>query len=129
VTHKAGLTLWKQQWPGRAANRSPSDVLINAKLTAEYAEIAPLLSWRTLPMLKKLMLISATAALFLVGPAPKPLSAADYKHSGCSDAAKAQFPYDHAARKFSSVGARPVENLQEIAQIRLSELPKGGAGA
>ena len=50
-------------------------------------------------MLKKLMLISATAALFLVGPAPKPLSAADYKHSGCSNAASAHYPYDHAARK------------------------------
>ena len=37
--------------------------------------------------------------LLLVGPAPDPLSAADYKHSGCSDAAKAQFPYDPAARK------------------------------
>jgi hypothetical protein len=33
-----------------------------------------------------------------VGPAPN-LSAADYKHSGCSNAAKAHFPYDHAARK------------------------------
>ena len=50
-------------------------------------------------MLKKVMLVSATAGLLLVGPALDPLSAADYKHSGCSDAAKTQFPYDHAARK------------------------------
>ena len=34
-------------------------------------------------MLKKVMLVSATAGLLLVGPAPDPLSAADYKHSGC----------------------------------------------
>ena len=30
---------------------------------------------------------------------PSPSSAADYKHSGCADAAKAQFPDDPAARK------------------------------
>jgi hypothetical protein len=50
-------------------------------------------------MMKKVMLVSATAGLFLVGLAPDSLGAAGYKHSGCSDAAQAQFPYDHAARK------------------------------
>ena len=50
-------------------------------------------------MLKKVMLVSATAGLLLVGLAPESLSAADYKHSGCADGAKAQFPDDHAARK------------------------------
>jgi hypothetical protein len=50
-------------------------------------------------MLKKVLLVSATAGLLLVGPALNPLSAADYKHSGCSEAAKARFPNDHAARK------------------------------
>ena len=50
-------------------------------------------------MLKKVLLILATAGLPLVGLAPDSLIAADYKHSGCSDAAKAQFPYDHSARK------------------------------
>ena len=47
-------------------------------------------------MLKKVTLVSATAALFLVGLAPSPLSAGD---SGCSEAAKARFPDDRAARK------------------------------
>ena len=51
---------------------------------------------RTLFMLKKVVLVSATTALVLVGLAPSPLSAGD---SGCSEAAKARFPYDHAARK------------------------------
>jgi len=37
-------------------------------------------------MLKKVMLVSATAGLLLVGPALNPLSAAAYKHSGFSDA-------------------------------------------
>ena len=46
-------------------------------------------------MLKKVMLVSATAAL-LVALAPCPLSAGD---SGCSEAAKARFPDDRAARK------------------------------
>ena len=50
-------------------------------------------------MLKKVMLVSATAGLLLVGLAPESLKRADYKHSGCADAAKAQFPDDHAARK------------------------------
>ena len=50
-------------------------------------------------MFKKVVLVSVTAGLLLVGPASDPLSAADYKHSGCSDAAEAQFPYDHVARK------------------------------
>jgi hypothetical protein len=50
-------------------------------------------------MLKKSILISATAALFLVGPAPNPLVAAEYKHSGCANAAKVRFPDDPAARK------------------------------
>lgn len=51
-------------------------------------------------MLKKVMLVSATAGLLLVGLALNPLSAAAYyKHSGCSDAAEARFPDDHAARK------------------------------
>ena len=44
-------------------------------------------------MFKKVVLVSVTAGLLLVGPASDPLSAADYKHSGCSDAAEAQFPY------------------------------------
>jgi hypothetical protein len=50
-------------------------------------------------MMKKVMLILATAGLLLVALAPDSLIAADYKHSGCSDTAKAQFPYDHSARK------------------------------
>jgi hypothetical protein len=50
-------------------------------------------------MLQKSILISATAALFLVGPAPNPLVAAEYKHSGCANAAKVRFPDDPAARK------------------------------
>jgi len=50
-------------------------------------------------MLKKVILVSATAGLLLVGPALNPLSAAAYKHSGCSDAAEARFPDDQAARK------------------------------
>ena len=49
-------------------------------------------------MLKKVMLVSATAGPMLVS-GTRSLSAADYKHSGCGDAAKTQFPYDHAARK------------------------------
>jgi hypothetical protein len=52
-----------------------------------------------LPMLKKLTLVWATAGLLLVGAAPQAISAAEYKHSGCADAAKAEFPDDHAARK------------------------------
>ena len=47
-------------------------------------------------MLKKVMLVSAIAAILLVGLAPNPLSARD---SGCADAAKARFPDDRAARK------------------------------
>ena len=31
--------------------------------------------------------------------APGALGAAEYKHSGCADAAKLEFPDDHAARK------------------------------
>jgi hypothetical protein len=50
-------------------------------------------------MLQKLVLVSATAGLLLAGPALNPLSAADYKHSGCSKAAKVRFPNDHTARK------------------------------
>jgi hypothetical protein len=50
-------------------------------------------------MLKKVMLVSATAGLLLAGPALGPLGAAEYKHSGCADAAKVEFPDDHAARK------------------------------
>jgi hypothetical protein len=50
-------------------------------------------------MLKKVMLVSATAGLLLAGPALGPLDAAEYKHSGCADAAKVEFPDDHAARK------------------------------
>ena len=52
-----------------------------------------------LPMLKRATLVWATAGLLLVGAAPHPISAAEYKHSGCADAAKAEFPEDHAARK------------------------------
>jgi hypothetical protein len=48
-------------------------------------------------MCKKLVLISAVAAL-LAGAA-LPLSAREYKHSGCADAAKLQFPNDRAVRK------------------------------
>jgi hypothetical protein len=44
----------------------------------------------------------------LTGAAVTPLSAADYKHSGCSEAAKMRFPIDHAARKSSSIGVRTV---------------------
>jgi hypothetical protein len=47
-------------------------------------------------MLKSVVLVSATVSLLLIGVAPLPASAAD---SGCSDAAKARFPDDHAARK------------------------------
>jgi hypothetical protein len=47
-------------------------------------------------MLKKVMLISAIAAMSLVGLSTNPLRAGD---SGCADAAKARFPNDHAARK------------------------------
>jgi hypothetical protein len=47
-------------------------------------------------MLNKMMLVSATAGLLLVG---SPGIAAEYKHSGCADAAKVEFPDDHAARK------------------------------
>jgi hypothetical protein len=50
-------------------------------------------------MLKKVVLVLATAGLLLVGPARGPLSAGEYKHSGCSDAAEARFPDDHTARK------------------------------
>jgi hypothetical protein len=50
-------------------------------------------------MLKRATLVWATAGLLLVGAAPHPISAAEYKHSGCADAAKAEFPEDHAARK------------------------------
>jgi hypothetical protein len=49
-------------------------------------------------MLKKVMLVSASAGLLLVGPRLGPLAAAEYKHSGCADAAKVEFPDDHAAR-------------------------------
>ena len=47
-------------------------------------------------MLKKVMMVSAIAAIILVGLSTNPLSAGD---SGCADAAKARFPNDHAARK------------------------------
>jgi hypothetical protein len=50
-------------------------------------------------MLKTLALVLAIAGLLLVGAAPHSSSAAEYKHSGCADAAKAEFPEDHAARK------------------------------
>jgi hypothetical protein len=50
-------------------------------------------------MSKKEIAVSAIAGLLVVGLAANPASAADYKHSGCADAAKAEFPYDHAARK------------------------------
>jgi hypothetical protein len=51
------------------------------------------------PMLKRATLVGATAGLLLVGAAPHAISAGEYKHSGCADAAKAEFPEDHAARK------------------------------
>lgn len=47
-------------------------------------------------MLKNVMLVSAIAAITLVGLSTTPLSAGD---SGCADAAKARFPNDHTARK------------------------------
>jgi hypothetical protein len=47
-------------------------------------------------MLKKIVLVAAIVSLFPIGLAPSPASAAD---SRCSDAAKARFPDDHAARK------------------------------
>jgi hypothetical protein len=47
-------------------------------------------------MLKKVMRVSAIAAIALVGLSTNPLSAGD---SGCADAGKARFPNDHAARK------------------------------
>ena len=50
-------------------------------------------------MLKKVVLVSANAGLLLVGPALNPLSAADYKHSGCSETTKARSPDDHADGK------------------------------
>jgi hypothetical protein len=50
-------------------------------------------------MLKKAMLVSATAGLLMVGPTADPSSAAAYKHSGCPEAAEARFPDDRAARK------------------------------
>lgn len=51
-------------------------------------------------MLKRVMLVSAAAGLLLLGAASTtPSSAGEYKHSGCADAAKAQFPDDPAARK------------------------------
>jgi hypothetical protein len=49
-------------------------------------------------MWKKGVLASIVAGL-LVSMAAYPLRAADYKHSGCSEAAKMRFPTDHAARK------------------------------
>jgi hypothetical protein len=49
-------------------------------------------------MCKKVMLALALTGL-LGGAAVTPLSAADYKHSGCSKAAKMRFPTDHSARK------------------------------
>jgi hypothetical protein len=48
-------------------------------------------------MCKKVMLVLALSAL--TGAAVTPLNAADYKHSGCSEAARMRFPADHAARK------------------------------
>jgi len=57
------------------------------------------ISQEDLPMLKKVTLIWATVGLLLVGAAPVALGAAEYKHSGCADAAKLEYPDDHAARK------------------------------
>jgi hypothetical protein len=48
-------------------------------------------------MCKKVMLVWALTGL--TAAAVTPLNAADYKHSGCSEAAKMRFPTDHAARK------------------------------
>jgi hypothetical protein len=48
-------------------------------------------------MWKTLVLVSAIGGL-LAGSA-LPLSAREYKHSGCADAAKMKFPDDRAARK------------------------------
>ena len=72
-------------------------------------------------MLKKLSVVSAIAGLVLVGPSPAPSSAADYKHSGCSDAAKVEFPDDHAARKdFKHWCKDQWKIYEDFARIRLS---------
>ena len=65
-------------------------------------------------MLKKVVLVSATAALFLVRLAPSPLSAGD---SGCSEAAKAHLQTITRATTVQTLVQGPVENLQEVAQL------------
>jgi hypothetical protein len=47
--------------------------------------------WKTLVLVFAIVGLLAGAAL--------PLSAREYKHSGCADAAKMKFPDDRAARK------------------------------
>jgi len=44
------------------------------------------------PMLNRATLVWATAGLLLVGTAPHPLGATEYKHSGCADAARPSTP-------------------------------------
>jgi hypothetical protein len=48
-------------------------------------------------MWKKMVLTSA-ATIFVMAAFP-PLSAAEYRHSGCGKAAQMRFPTDHVARK------------------------------
>jgi hypothetical protein len=48
--------------------------------------------------MRKIALAFAIAAL-LAGTVGSASSAAEYKHSGCSEAAKMRFPTDHLARK------------------------------
>ena len=55
-------------------------------------------------MLNRATLVWATAGLLLVGTAPHPLGATEYKHSGCADAAR-PVPRGSRGGRISSTGA------------------------
>ena len=67
-------------------------------------------------MLKRATLVWATAGLLLVGTAPHPLGATEYKHRWLRRRRQAEYPEDHAAEGFQALVQGSVEALQEIAQ-------------
>ena len=69
-------------------------------------------------MLNRATLVWATAGLLLVGTAPHPLGATEYKHRWLRRRRQAEYPEDHAAEGFQALVQGSVEDIQGYPPLR-----------